>query len=79
MHFASVNINRNQDFIIAFGAHLRALRKSRKMSMEKLALEAGVDYSQIFDIEHGKINTTISTIHLIAKALALKEKDLFDF
>ncbi len=47
--------------------------------MEKLALEAGIEYSQVFDIEHGNINTTISTIHVIAKALNVKEKELFDF
>lgn len=79
MQLATVNNNRRQDYIIAFGQHLRSIRKSKKMSMEKLALEAGIEYSQIFDIEHGKINTTISTIHLIASALGVAEKDLFDF
>jgi len=37
--------------------------------MEKLALTAGIEYSQISNIEHGKI----------AKALDIAEKDLFDF
>lgn len=79
MQFADVNNNRKQDYVIAFGQHLRALRKTKKISMEKLALEAGIEYSQIFDIEHGKINTTISTVHLIATALNVSEKELFDF
>jgi len=79
MQFAHVNNTRNQDYIKAFGNNLRAIRKSKGISMEKLALEAGIDYSQIFDIEHGKINTTISTIHLIAKALNIPEIKLFDF
>lgn len=74
-----MNNNRSKDYIIAFGQHLRQIRKSKAVSMEKLALEAGIEYSQIFDIEHGKINTTISTIHLIAKALDIHEKELFDF
>lgn len=74
-----MNSNRKQDYIIAFGQHLRAIRKDKKLSMEKLALEAGIEYSQIFDIEHGKINTTISTIHVISKALGVEEKELFDF
>jgi len=47
--------------------------------MEKLALSAGIEYSQISDIEHGSINTTISTVHVIAKALEISEKELFDF
>ncbi|MBB2146912.1 helix-turn-helix domain-containing protein [Pedobacter sp. LMG 31464] len=74
-----MNNNRKIDYIKAFGENLRALRNSKKVSMEKLALAAGIEYSQIFDIEHGKINTTISTIHLIATALEIPEKDLFDF
>jgi len=47
--------------------------------MEKLALEAGVEYSQVFDIEHGRINTTISTVHALATAMSIPEKELFDF
>jgi transcriptional regulator with XRE-family HTH domain len=74
-----VNNNRNNDFIKAFGKNLRIIRKSKNMSMEKVALLAGIEYSQIFDIEHGNINTTISTIHVIAKALEVKEADLFNF
>ncbi|WP_288882565.1 helix-turn-helix domain-containing protein [Pedobacter panaciterrae] len=74
-----MNNNRNKEYIEAFGNNLRSIRKSKKISMEKLALAAGIEYSQIFDIEHGKINTTISTIHIIANALNIAEKDLFDF
>jgi transcriptional regulator with XRE-family HTH domain len=74
-----VNKTRNSQYIIAFGKHVRTIRKSKNLSMEKLALAAGIEYSQIFDIEHGKINPTISTIHLIAKALDVHEKELFDF
>jgi transcriptional regulator with XRE-family HTH domain len=74
-----VNNNRNNKYIEAFGKNLRTIRTSKKMSMEKLALAAGIEYSQIFDIEHGKINTTISTVHSIAKALEVEDKALFEF
>jgi len=47
--------------------------------MEKLAQTAGLEYSQISDIELGKINTTISTVNLLAKTLGVATKDLFDF
>ena len=47
--------------------------------MEKLAQLSGMEYSQVSDIELGKINTTISTIHALAKALEVKPKELFDF
>ena len=79
MQLAGVNSTRNDKYLAAFGQNFRKLRKAKNMSMEKLALAAGVEYSQIFDIEHGNINTTISTIHILSKALGLKESELFDF
>ena len=66
-----MNKSKNQEYIDAFGNHVRALRKEKKLSMEKMALLAGIEYSQISDIELGKINTTISTIYLLAKALEM--------
>jgi transcriptional regulator with XRE-family HTH domain len=74
-----VNRVKNQEFIIAFGKHLRSVRKSKNISMEKLAHEAGIEYSQVSDIELGKINTTISTVYTIAKALDVESKLLFEF
>lgn len=74
-----MNNTRDTQYLKQFGQHLRKIRKSKKMSMEKLALDAGIEYSQVFDIEHGRINTTISTVHVIAKALDIPTKELFDF
>lgn len=74
-----MNKSRNTDYLLAFGKNLRTIRLKQKLSMEKLALAAGIEYSQVFDIEHGKINTTISTVHLLAKGLNVPEKSLFDF
>ncbi|UGU17718.1 helix-turn-helix domain-containing protein [Sinomicrobium kalidii] len=74
-----MNNIRDEAYLKAFGKNLRLIRKRQGFSMEKLALDAGIEYSQIFDIEHGKINTTISTVRVIAKALKIPEKDLFDF
>jgi len=47
--------------------------------MEKLAQLASLEYSQISDIELGKINTTISTAYQIARTLEIHPKELFDF
>jgi transcriptional regulator with XRE-family HTH domain len=74
-----VNGSRNNEYITAFGNNLRALRKAKGLSMEKLAQEAGIEYSQVSDIELGKINTTVSTIYLIAKGLNIEPKELFNF
>ena len=74
-----MNGSRNNEYITAFGNNLRALRKAKSLSMEKLAQEAGIEYSQVSDIELGKINTTVSTIYLLAKGLGVNPKELFDF
>jgi transcriptional regulator with XRE-family HTH domain len=74
-----VNNIRNQEYLNAFGSNLRRLRKAKGLSMEKLAQLSGVEYSQISDIELGKINTTISTVKSISTALEFPTKDLFDF
>lgn len=47
--------------------------------MRKLASEADMEYSQLSKIERGVINTTISTVHSLAQALGVHEKELFDF
>jgi transcriptional regulator with XRE-family HTH domain len=74
-----VNSIRNQEYLNAFGSNLRKHRKTKGLSMERLAQISGIEYSQISDIELGKINTTISTVYLISKALEIPTKDLFDF
>nr|WP_228098845.1 helix-turn-helix transcriptional regulator [Pedobacter sp. MC2016-24] len=60
------------------GDRVRALRKAKNMSMEKLAEHAGIDYRQVFNIEHGKTNATVSTLHNISKALDISISELFD-
>lgn len=77
--FRCVNHKRNEEFIAAFGNNLRKLRKSKGLTMEKLADAADVEYSQIRNIEHGKINTTISTAYALAKALEVESYALFMF
>jgi len=47
--------------------------------MEKLAHQSNMEYSQISRIEKGQINTSISTVKLLADALEVDAKVLFDF
>lgn len=73
-----MNTSRNKEYIIAFGDQIRKLRKEKGISMEKLAEQADIEYSQIAKIEKGKINTTISTVFTLANALNLPVEDLFE-
>lgn len=49
------------------------------MSLEALAYETGLEYSQVSRIELGKINTSVSHLFLIAQALKVKPGELVDF
>lgn len=77
--FVEVGHTRNQEYIDAFGAHVKKLRVAKKLSRETLAAYAGIEVMQIYRIETGKINTTISTLLSIANALEISPKKLLDF
>ncbi|MCH4551994.1 helix-turn-helix domain-containing protein [Aestuariibaculum lutulentum] len=73
-----INI-KDKKFIEAFGKNLRKLRKEAGLSQENLANDADIPLSQIGRIERGEVNTTISTVHVLAEALKIEITDLFKF
>ena len=66
-------------FIRDFGMNLRALREERNLSQTKLEAIAGLSKNQVWRIENGEVNTTISNLVLLAKALDLDISELFVF
>jgi transcriptional regulator with XRE-family HTH domain len=60
-----------------FGARLRRVRKSRKLSQEKVALLAGIDRSYLGGIERGENNVSLVNIERIAAALGIEPAELF--
>jgi len=60
----------------AFGRNLRAIRKSKGLSQERLAHESGIDRSYVGKIERGEVNTTVEKIYLLARCLKCSPKDL---
>lgn len=79
VHFYGVNNIKDIEYIKLFGESLRTKRLNKNLSQESLAYASDIPISQIGRIERGEINTTISTIKAIAKALEIPVKDLFDF
>lgn len=61
------------------GNRIRALRKQRGLSQEKLALKAGIDRTYLADIETGKRNATLLSLEKVAIALDISMRDFFDF
>lgn len=70
---------KDKTFLSAFGKHLKQLRLSKNMSQIDLAYECNMEISQISRMERGILNTSISNIFVIANALKINHKELFDF
>lgn len=64
-------------FQINLGRNLRRVRNDCRWTIEKLALESGLTYSQIGRIELGKINPSCFTIYLISKTLKVCPSEFF--
>ncbi|MDO5436753.1 MAG: helix-turn-helix transcriptional regulator [bacterium] len=61
------------------GARIQEIRKSKKLTQEKLAEKIGLDTPNLSNIERGKRFVTAETLENIIKALEVTEKELFDF
>jgi transcriptional regulator with XRE-family HTH domain len=66
-----------KEFQENLGKNLRRIRMLRNMTLEQLALEAGMSYSQISRIELGKINTSAYTVYILSKTLLVEPADFF--
>lgn len=71
-----MNRNRDKKIIRDFGKNLKTIRKSKKLSIRKLADIADVDFSQVHRIEKGESNPTLTTIMVLADALEVDPRDL---
>ena len=74
-----MNNTRDQKVLAEFGAYLRTKRKEKKLTLEALAFEAEIELSQVYRIEHGKVNPTLTTLKALAKALNIPLIELMDF
>lgn len=77
--FEVVNNIRDDKYLKAFGENVKKLRTRKKLSRETLAVYANIETMQVYRIETGKVNTTISTVLALAKGLEIQPKKLFEF
>lgn len=61
----------------AFGQRVRALRKAAGLTQEALAGAAGMDRAFLVEIEAGRRNPSLDTIHRLADTLGVPVTDLF--
>ncbi|MEX0313168.1 MAG: helix-turn-helix domain-containing protein [Allomuricauda sp.] len=69
---------RNQKVMSMFGQNVRSIRVKKSITQEQLAEDAGISQVQVARIESGKINTSISTVVALAKALDVEEGSFFN-
>ena len=60
------------------GYRIRYLRGQKGMSIEALALEAGINRNYLGDLERGTRNPTLIILNKIAKALDIDLPTLFE-
>ena len=74
-----VIMEKNYELEKRFGAKLAYVRKSKKLSQMKLAEMVDMNFNYIGQIERGEANVTIKTMRILANALDVELKVLFDF
>ena len=62
--------------MIAFGKRVREVRKSKRISQEKLAEMADIDRSYMGNIERGEKNVTLKKAYEICDALGIEIQEL---
>lgn len=60
-----------------FGRRVRTLRRTRELTQENLAEEAGINRNYLSDVERGTRNISLLNIHLLARAFGISCRDLF--
>ena len=65
------------ELIKSVGDKIRMKRLELNLSQETLSYDANIPRNQVGRIERGEINTSITTLLKICKALKIEIKDLF--
>ena len=62
----------------AVGENIKRIRKSKKLSMERLAAESGVSRSMLGQIERGEANPSVALLGKLASALKVPAEVLLE-
>ncbi|EGR0671073.1 TPA: helix-turn-helix transcriptional regulator [Vibrio alginolyticus] len=66
----------NKNLAELVGKRIVKMRKSKRLTQDKLALFAEIDRSYVGRIERGEVNITIEKLYEIADALGCDAKEL---
>lgn len=76
-HIYIMELNK-EDVSKKIGIKIRELRLSKGLSMEQVAFNAGMEYTQLSRIELGKINTSIYHLYKISNSLSVTVPEIFE-
>src|SRR5438034_9284316 len=62
-----------------FGRRIRELRQEARLTQEKLAAKAGMDYKYLGGVERGERNLTMDNAERIVRALGAEPFEVFAF
>ena len=62
-----------------FGEKVRALRRARKLTQEKLGEKVGLHPTYVGSVERGETNLSMHNVEKFAKALGVEPVELFTF
>ncbi len=69
-------MNTKVSFSVKLGNKLRSIRSEKNITIEELANQSDMTYSQVSRIELGKINTTVYTLYKLANTLMVHPKEI---
>lgn len=72
------NDYKQEEFLNKLAKRIAELRKSRNMTQEQLAAEAGIDRVALANIETCKRRPTVTTVYKISRALGTPIGQFFD-
>ncbi len=77
IQFYTMELNK-KDVSKKVGIKIRELRLSKGLTIEQLAFDAGMEYTQLSRIELGKINTSIYHVYKISNSLSVTVPEIFN-
>ena len=72
-------VDEDQEYIDAFGKHLKSLRLEAGLTQEQLAENCNVDFTQIGRYERGVRSPSLASMKKLAKGLKVHPRILLDF
>jgi transcriptional regulator with XRE-family HTH domain len=70
-------MHNKEEFLKELGKNIRDERMRKSFTIEALALESGLTYSQVSRIELGKRNATAYTLYILSQTLEVCPSDFF--